>query len=154
MPDQRWAEPHDDRAHVRSKQMDAPFDTLVVSVMLMVATVTDLRRREVPGWLTFGGIAAGVLVAAMNGANAQFVSLLGLMAGGLTVLPFVLIGAFGVADALLLAAVGAWKARYSCCGRPGGCRSQAPLSGSLPGAEVKRLSHTCPSLRLAQLSKS
>lgn len=89
--------------------MAAPFDTLIVGVILMVATVTDLRRREVPGWLTFGGIAAGVLVAAMSGANALFASLLGLMAGGLIVLPFVLIGAFGAADALLLAAVGAWK---------------------------------------------
>ena len=28
--------------------------------MLLVATFTDLQRREVPGWLTFGGSAAGV----------------------------------------------------------------------------------------------
>ena len=89
--------------------MAAPFDTLIVSVMLMVATVTDLRRREVPGWLTFGGIASGVVVAAMDGADAVFVSLLGMMIGGLITLPFVLIGAFGAADALLLAAIGAWE---------------------------------------------
>lgn len=89
--------------------MPAFYDTLVVGAMLLVATLTDLRRREVPGWLTFGGIASGVLVASPNGADALVVSLLGMMVGGLIILPFVLIGAFGAADALLLAAIGAWK---------------------------------------------
>lgn len=89
--------------------MPAFYDTLVVGAMLMVATFTDLRRGEVPGWLTFGGIAAGVLVASTNGADALVVSLLGMMVGGLIVLPFVLIGAFGTTDALLLAALGAWN---------------------------------------------
>src|SRR4051794_37518433 len=83
--------------------------TLAVAAMLLAATYTDLRRREVPGWLTFGGIAAGVVVAAMNGVHSIIASLLGLMVGGLIVLPFVLIGAFGAADALLLAAIGAWQ---------------------------------------------
>jgi prepilin peptidase CpaA len=91
------------------KVMLASFDTLLVGAMLLVAAFTDLRRREVPGWLTFGGIAAGVLVAATNETDALLVSLLGLMVGGLTILPFVVIGAFGAADALLLAAIGAWK---------------------------------------------
>ena len=45
----------------------------------------------------------------MNGVDALFVSLLGTMIGGSIMLPFVLIGAFGAADALLLAAIGAWK---------------------------------------------
>lgn len=89
--------------------MPAFYDTLVVGAMLLVATFTDLRRREVPGWLSFGGIASGVLVASTNGADALVVSLLGMMVGGLIVIPFVLIGAFGAADALLLAAIGAWK---------------------------------------------
>ena len=89
--------------------MIASFDTLVVGAMLLVAVLTDLRTREVPGWLTFGGIASGVAVAAMNGVDALSVSLLGMMIGGSIMLPFVLIGAFGLADALLLAAIGAWK---------------------------------------------
>jgi prepilin peptidase CpaA len=83
--------------------------TLVLGAMLLIATFTDLRRGEVPGWLTFGSIAAGLLVASTNGANPLLVSLLGMMIGGFMVLPFVLIGAFGAADALLLAAIGAWK---------------------------------------------
>jgi Flp pilus assembly protein protease CpaA len=88
--------------------MPAFYDTLVVGAMLLVATFTDLRRREVPGWLTFGGIAPGVLVASTNGTDSLLVSLLGMMVGGLLVLPFVLIGAFGAADALILVAIGAW----------------------------------------------
>lgn len=89
--------------------MIASFGTLVVGAMLLVAALTDLRTRQVPGWLTFGGIASGVAVAAMNGVDALFVSLLGMMVGGLIVFPFVVLGAFGAADALLLAAIGAWK---------------------------------------------
>jgi len=89
--------------------MPALLDTLVVILTLTAASFADVRRREVPGWLTFGSITAGVLVAATDGAHALMVSLLGLMAGGLIILPFVLIGAFGAADALLLAAIGAWQ---------------------------------------------
>lgn len=89
--------------------MPTSVDTLVVGAMLFVATVTDLRRREVPCWLTFGGITAGVVVASTNGADALHVSVLGMIVGGLVILPFVLIGAFGAADALLLAVIGTWK---------------------------------------------
>lgn len=88
--------------------MNAPLDTLVVGGMLLVATLTDLRTREVPYWLTFGGIASGVVVAAIHGPDALIVSLLGMLVGGSIVMPFVVLGAFGAADALLLAAIGAW----------------------------------------------
>lgn len=88
--------------------MPTSVDTLVVGAMLLVATVTDLRRREVPCWLTFGGITAGVVVASTNGADALHVSVLGMLTGGLIILPFVLINAFGAGDVLLLAAIGAW----------------------------------------------
>jgi Flp pilus assembly protein protease CpaA len=89
--------------------MFASFDTLVIAGMLLVATWTDLRTREVPGWLTLGSIGSGMVVAAMNGVDSLFVSLLGTLIGGSIILPFVFIGAFGAADALLLAAIGAWK---------------------------------------------
>lgn len=88
--------------------MLASFDILVVGAMLLTAIVTDLRTREVPGWLTFGGIGSGVVVAAISGADALTMSLLGMVVGGSIILPFVLVGAFGAADALLLAAIGTW----------------------------------------------
>lgn len=86
--------------------------TPVMLVLLAAATVTDLRRRQVPSWLTFGGIAAGVLVAAISGRDALQLSLLGALVGGLLLLPFVLLRAFGPADAFLLAAVGAWHGSH------------------------------------------
>ena len=89
--------------------MIASLETLVVAVTLLMATFTDLRTREVPNWLTFGGIGSGVIVAALHGTDALVVSLLGTLIGGSIIIPFVLIGSFGAADALLLAAIGAWK---------------------------------------------
>ena len=82
--------------------------SLVMLLLLAAATVTDLRRRQVPTWLTFGGIGTGVLVAALSGWDALQLSLLGALVGGLLLMPFVLLRGFGPADAFLLAAVGAW----------------------------------------------
>lgn len=89
--------------------MPDPVGTPVMAAVLAVATLADLHRREVPCWLTFGSISVGVLIAASNGAHTLAMSLLGLTVGGLIMLPFVVIDAFGAADALLLAAVGAWQ---------------------------------------------
>lgn len=63
------------------------FDTLVVAGMMLVATFTDLRTREVPGWITLGGIDSGVVVAMMNGADAVSVSLPGMMIGVSIIMP-------------------------------------------------------------------
>jgi Flp pilus assembly protein protease CpaA len=81
----------------------------VLFAVLAAATVYDLRSRRVPAWLTGGGIAAGVLLAAWEGPLTLRASLAGAVAGGLVFLPFVLRGWLGAADALLLAAVGAWQ---------------------------------------------
>ena len=62
-----------------------------------------------PACLTCGGIAAGLLVAAMSGWDALRLSLLGLAVGGLLLAPLVWRGGFGAADALLLGAIGAWQ---------------------------------------------
>ena len=80
----------------------------VLATVLLAATVTDLRTRHVPGWLTFGAVGAAAFVAALTGADALRGSLVGLVVGGAILLPFVLRGGFGAADALLLAAIGAW----------------------------------------------
>jgi Flp pilus assembly protein protease CpaA len=82
--------------------------TPAVLFLVGTATVTDLRRREVPTWLTVGGGLAGLLAATVCGWQALAPSLLGLAVGGLLLLPFVRAGGFGAGDALLLAAIGAW----------------------------------------------
>jgi leader peptidase (prepilin peptidase)/N-methyltransferase len=82
--------------------------TPAVLFLVGTATVTDLRRREVPTWLTVGGGLAGLLVAAVYGWQALAPSLPGLAVGGLLLLPLVRAGGFDAGDALLLAAIGAW----------------------------------------------
>jgi Flp pilus assembly protein protease CpaA len=77
--------------------------------VLAAATVCDVRSRRVPAWLTGGGVVAGVLLAAWAGPPALLGSLLGAVVGGVVFLPFVWRGWLGGADALLLAAVGAWQ---------------------------------------------
>lgn len=79
--------------------------TPVIVAVLAVATVTDLRRREVSVWLAVGGTGLGVLAGAMSGWHAIQSSLVGLVVGGAR---FVLRGGFGGDDALLLGFTGAW----------------------------------------------
>lgn len=81
----------------------------VLAVVLVAATVTDLHRRRVPAVLTLGGASAGLLAAALDGRAALAASVVGLLVGGLLLLPFVVRGGFGAADALLLATIGAWQ---------------------------------------------
>jgi Flp pilus assembly protein protease CpaA len=81
----------------------------IVALVLLVATVTDIRRRQVPLWLSLGFIASGLVVAALRGPDGLVTSLVGLAVGTLPVLPFVLLGGFGGADLLLLGAIGAWE---------------------------------------------
>lgn len=86
-----------------------PFATPVIMLLLAIASITDLRRRQVPTWITLGGSGAGLLVAAASGWEALQFSLVGLAVGGLLLLPFVLAGGLGEGDALLLATVGTWQ---------------------------------------------
>ncbi|MPZ15904.1 MAG: hypothetical protein GEU73_16030 [Chloroflexi bacterium] len=50
----------------------------------------------------------GLLVATFCGCEVLARSLLGLVVGGLLLLPFVRVGGFGAGDALVLAGIGAW----------------------------------------------
>jgi Flp pilus assembly protein protease CpaA len=84
-------------------------ESAIVGLVLLVATLTDLRRRQVPLWLSFGFVASGIALSAFRGTDALATSLSGFAAGTLPVLPFVVLGGFGGADLLLLAAVGAWE---------------------------------------------
>ena len=94
-----------------------------LALLLGAAAIADLRFRRVPLLLLGGGLLAGPAVAILVGGGlALGHSLLGLVVGGGLLLPFVLLRgkppglprvergeALGPADALLLAAVGAWQ---------------------------------------------
>lgn len=88
-----------------------PLAVIVLLGAMAVATVTDLRERRVPLWLTASGIGGGLLVAAAAGGpegHAIRHSAIGLLVGVLLLAPFVLLGGVGAGDALLLGLVGAW----------------------------------------------
>lgn len=87
----------------------------LVGVLLIIATVTDLRERRVPLWLTGSGIAGALVWAVVaGGVHTLGESALGLVAGLLILSPFVAIGllrgheAVGLGDVLLLGVIGAW----------------------------------------------
>lgn len=84
----------------------AVLPAVVVMVVFGIATVTDLRARRVPLWLTMSAIAGALVVALLEGAAPA--SLVGLGVGVVVLLPFVLLGGIGGGDALLLGVVGAW----------------------------------------------
>jgi prepilin peptidase CpaA len=88
--------------------MPVSFATFVVIAVLASATIMDLRRRMVATWLTIGCLGSGIAYSAAAGPDTLHASVLGLLIGGALLLPFVLLGGIGAADALLLAAVGAW----------------------------------------------
>lgn len=80
-----------------------------VLVLVAVATVTDLRSRRIPNWLTLPFLAAGLVLGGVTGG----LSGLARSAGGVG-LAILLLGAFcllrgmGWGDLKLCAAVGAW----------------------------------------------
>jgi len=71
------------------------------------AVVEDLRRRQVPNWLTAGGAAAGLACAAWHGWHGLGTAAAGALVGFLILLPLHWRGAMGGGDVKLMAAFGA-----------------------------------------------
>jgi len=82
---------------------------IALGLVLVIATTTDVRRREVPLWLTLGAIGSGIALSAIRGPDQLGLSLVGFLVGIIPAIPFVLVGGLGAADALLLAGVGVWE---------------------------------------------
>lgn len=92
--------------------------TLVLSLAIATtaaAAYTDIKRGEIPNWLTFGAFGAGLLASAALAARtgdpkAVALALLGALGGGLAcaVLPFLLwrSGVMGGGDVKLFIALG------------------------------------------------
>lgn len=80
---------------------------LLVLVMLG-ASWTDLRSRRIPNWLTISGIIAGLVIRMWMGPGPVLSGLLGVALALLLALPFFVAGVLGGGDAKLLMAVGAF----------------------------------------------
>ena len=80
-----------------------------ILVVMTVATVTDLRSRRIPNWLVFPFLLTGVVVSTVVEGQSGFAnSMLGILFA--TVLMGLLraLGAMGMGDVKLCAALGAW----------------------------------------------
>jgi prepilin peptidase CpaA len=82
--------------------------SVLLVVMLVGATWTDVTARRIPNWLTVSGIVAGLGVRAWMGLSPLASGALGLVVAALLGLPFFATGVLGGGDAKLLIAVGAF----------------------------------------------
>lgn len=82
---------------------------IILAAILLVATVTDLRSRRIPNWLTFPAMLLALcLHGATQGWDGFLFSLSGLGLGlGVMLIPFVF-GVMGAGDVKLMAAAGAF----------------------------------------------
>jgi len=82
--------------------------SVLLVVVLLVASWTDVRARRIPNWLTVAGMIAGLAVRAWMGPGPLVDGALGVGLGLLLSAPFFAVGALGGGDAKLLMAVGAF----------------------------------------------
>jgi prepilin peptidase CpaA len=93
--------------HILQGKPDMVASVLLVLVLL-VASWTDVRSRRIPNWLTVGGLIAGLAVRAWMGPGPMVSGVLGVALAAVLALPFFAVGALGGGDAKLLMAVGAF----------------------------------------------
>lgn len=84
-----------------------PMMIIMLTVLLTIATYTDLRWSRIPNWLTFPAIGLGIVVHAwIGGIHEALFGFAGLGVGmGLFVLPYAY-KAIGAGDVKLMAAIG------------------------------------------------
>lgn len=79
-----------------------------LAALVVTAAATDLRRREIPNWLTLSGIAAGFLIhTSLYGWRGLKFAALGFGLAALIFLPLFLMRWLGGGDVKLMAAVAA-----------------------------------------------
>ena len=81
---------------------------LVLTLVVVVAAVTDLRWRRIPNWITVSGAALGlVLHLVQGGLSGALLSLAGAALGFAIFIAFYVAGGMGAGDVKLFSAVGA-----------------------------------------------
>jgi prepilin peptidase CpaA len=80
---------------------------LVLVVMLTLAVYIELKDSRIPNWLTFSGMALGLLIAYLHGQNTFWASLGGLAIGFGFLFIFYVFGGVGGGDVKLMGAAGA-----------------------------------------------
>jgi prepilin peptidase CpaA len=80
---------------------------IVLAAMLTVAVYIELKENRIPNWLTFSGMALGLLIAKLHGDNTFWASLGGLAIGFGFLFIFYVFGGVGGGDVKLMGAAGA-----------------------------------------------
>jgi prepilin peptidase CpaA len=82
---------------------------IVVSVLVALACISDLRTRRIPNVLTFSAVAIALVFHLLTGGwSAAGWSIAGCFLGALLFFPMFALRGMGAGDVKLLAAVGAW----------------------------------------------
>jgi prepilin peptidase CpaA len=77
--------------------------------VVLVATITDLRSRRIPNWLVLPFTVMGLVISTIrHGWVGLGQSLLGILAAAAVMGVFCFLGAMGMGDLKLCAAVGSW----------------------------------------------
>jgi prepilin peptidase CpaA len=88
------------------------FDPLMfwpTAILVATATLTDLRSRRIPNWLTLPFLIFGMATSGFEkGWSGLECSFLGVLAGSITMGFFCYLGGMGMGDLKLCATVGAW----------------------------------------------
>jgi len=82
------------------------FALVVLAVMLAVAVYLELKERRIPNWLTFSGMALGLLISYLDGMGSFWSSLGGLTIGFGFLFIFYVFGGVGGGDVKLMGAAG------------------------------------------------
>lgn len=78
-------------------------------VVLTIVTITDLRSRRIPNWVTLPFLLVGMGVSVwQHGIHGLWQSLAGLAIGAILFGVFWIVGGMGMGDVKLAAAIGAW----------------------------------------------
>lgn len=79
-----------------------------LSLLVILAALSDARTRRIPNVLTIGGLALALALRGLAGGGPLMYGLAGAGLALLAVFPLLLVGAMGGGDAKLLIAVGAF----------------------------------------------
>lgn len=80
---------------------------LVLALMLTIAVYGELKESRIPNWLTFSGMALGLLIGYLDGGQQFWSSLGGLAIGFGFLFIFYVFGGLGGGDVKLMGAAGA-----------------------------------------------
>ncbi len=88
-------------------ELNLPF--AILTVILVLSTITDVKEHRIPNILSLGGVLIGIIVlTSTQGFAGLFSSLQGMALGLVLFLPFYLLRGMAAGDVKLMAAVGAF----------------------------------------------